>query len=493
MSLPFNLPAPSNLVYFQSDNHNRNLLGCYGHSIVQTPHLDRIAARGARFSNAYAASALCCPARASIATGQYPHQSHLWDNAIVYDGSLPSWMHRLADRGWDVVSIGKLHYRAAEDNNGFTDEIIPMHILNQKGGVAMLLRGAGEEQVHIGQWELYLDRSGTGTSYYQDFDRKVTQQAIRWLTENGKRQGKPWVLHVSYPSSHPPFSVPERLFDLYPVEEMPLPPAFAPGDRPEHPAIQYLRKLMDTKELTPDDLQRIAAGYYGLITHLDEQVGEVMTTLDTLELTEDTRVLYTTDHGEMHGSHGLLGKCNLYEGAIAVPLLMAGPGIPEGMVVDGITSHVDLFPTLVESSGVAIDAVDAPLPGKSLWPALDGATEQRVGFAEYHAAMSLNGSFMLREGDLKLIYHVDMPCQLFDLANDPDEVDDLAGRVEMVGTVARLETQLRTICNPETVDQQAKADQFAKMEYWGGKAAVLAEGQLVITPPPGIDVENAWR
>ena len=134
MSLPFNLPAPSNLVYFQSDNHNRNLLGCYGHSIVQTPHLDRIAARGARFSNAYAASALCCPARASIATGQYPHQSHLWDNAIVYDGSLPSWMHRLADRGWDVVSIGKLHYRAAEDNNGFTDEIIPMHILNQKGG-----------------------------------------------------------------------------------------------------------------------------------------------------------------------------------------------------------------------------------------------------------------------------------------------------------------------------------------------------------------------
>jgi choline-sulfatase len=195
----------------------------------------------------------------------------------------------------------------------------------------------------------------------------------------------------------------------------------------------------------------------------------------------------------MHGSHGLLGKCNLYEGAIAVPLLMAGPGIPEGMVVDEITSHVDLFPTLVESSGVAIDAVDASLPGKSLWPALDGATEQRVGFAEYHAAMSLNGSFMLREGDLKLIYHVDMPCQLFDLAHDPDEVEDLAGRVEMADTVARLETQLRAICNPETVDRQAKADQFAKMGYWGGKAAVLAEGQLVITPPPGIEVENAWR
>ena len=493
MSGSFNLPAPSNLVYFQSDNHNRNLLGCYGHSIVQTPHLDRIAKRGARFSNAYAASALCCPARASIATGQYPHQSHLWDNAIVYDGSLPSWMHRLAEEGWDVVSIGKLHYRAAEDNNGFTNEIIPMHILNKKGGVDFLLRGAGEEQVHVGQWELYLDRSGLGTSHYQDFDRKITSKAIHWLKENGKRTGRPWVLHVSYPSSHPPFSVPERLFERYPLEEMPLPPAFAPGDRPEHPAIQHLRKMMDTKELMPDDLKRIAAGYYGLITHLDEQVGEVIAALDTLGLTEDTRILYTTDHGEMHGSHGLLGKANLYEGAIAVPLLMAGPGIPEGIVVDDITSHVDLFPTLVESSGVATNATDKSLPGKSLWPLFNGEAESRVGFAEYHAAMSLNGSFMLREGDLKLIYHVDMPPQLFDLAHDPDEIEDLAGRAEMAETVARLQGQLRLICNPEEVDQQAKADQVAKMEYWGGKEAVLAEKGLVISPPPGIDVKDAWR
>ena len=107
--------------------------------------------------------------------------------------------------------------------------------------------------------------------------------------------------------------------------------------------------------------------------------------------------------------------------------------------------------------------------------------------------MSLNGSFMLREGDLKLIYHVDMPPQLFDLAHDPDEIEDLAGRAEMAETVARLQGQLRLICNPEEVDQQAKADQVAKMEYWGGKEAVLAEKGLVISPPPGIDVKDAWR
>ena len=108
-----------NFIYFQSDNHNRDILGCYGHPQIKTPNLDRIAKKGVRFSNTYAASALCCPARAAIATGRFPHQSRFWDNAIVYDGSLPSWMHRLRVSGCEVVSIGKLHYRSTEDDNGF--------------------------------------------------------------------------------------------------------------------------------------------------------------------------------------------------------------------------------------------------------------------------------------------------------------------------------------------------------------------------------------
>jgi len=130
--------AATNLIFFLSDNHTRDLLGAAGHSVVQTPTLDRIAARGVRFANAYAASPLCCPSRAALACGRFPHQTGYWDNAIVYDGRVPSWMHRLRAQGHEVTSIGKLHFRATDDDNGFTEELLPMHILDGKGGTHML-------------------------------------------------------------------------------------------------------------------------------------------------------------------------------------------------------------------------------------------------------------------------------------------------------------------------------------------------------------------
>lgn len=154
------MTEPANLIVFQSDNHARGMAGCYGHPLVRTPTLDRIAQQGVRFANAYSPSPICCPARASIATGRFPHQTGYWDNAIVYDGRVPSWMHRLRDQGHEVVSVGKLHFRSAEDDNGFSEELVPMHILDGIGGAVMLLRGYGEEPERQGQWELYSEQSG---------------------------------------------------------------------------------------------------------------------------------------------------------------------------------------------------------------------------------------------------------------------------------------------------------------------------------------------
>ena len=128
----------TNLVFFLSDNHARNALGCYGNPHVHTPTLDRLARQGLRFAHAYCASPICCPARAAIATGRPPFQTGYWDNAIVYDGRVRSWMHALRDSGCDVRSVGKLHFRSGNDDNGFTEEHIPMHIMNARGGVSML-------------------------------------------------------------------------------------------------------------------------------------------------------------------------------------------------------------------------------------------------------------------------------------------------------------------------------------------------------------------
>ncbi len=480
---------PRNLVFILSDNHARGVVGCYGHPLVRTPNLDQLANEGVRFENAYCASPLCCPSRASMVTGRYPHQTGYWDNAIVYDGKIESWMHRLRAQGHTVVSIGKLHFRSTDDDNGFTEEIVPMHILDGRGGVSMLLRSSGDEPVAKGQWGLYTERSGIGGTHYQDYDRDITRRAISWLRENARRDDPPWVLFVSYASPHPPFQVPERLFQLYPPSEIDLPADFRPGDRPEHPAVQHLRWIMGTKEMTDADvLRRVAAGYFGLITHVDEQIGEVLGALADAGLRDVTRVLYTSDHGELFGAHGLFGKSNMYEGAVGVPLIMSGPEIPRGGVVRQIASHVDLFPTVVEAVSGQYQS-NGDRSGVSLWPAIHGDERERLGFVEYHATGARAASFALREGGMKLIYHVGMTPQLFDLENDPAETHDLMAEDASRSIGLALEAKLRTICDPDSVDAQAKRDQAEKVVFWGGQDAVAQSGSLVFTPPPGAVAE----
>lgn len=475
--------TPKNLLFLLSDNHARSYLGAYGHADAKMPNLDQLAARGVRFDNAYSASPLCCPARATIATGRYPHQTGIWDNAIVYEGQVASWMHRLRDAGHPVVSIGKLHFRENTPANGFSEEVLPMHILEGKGGVHMLLRGADAEPPNRGQWDIYATRSGIGEAPYQPFDRKITAAAVDWLKTTGANAERPWVLFVSYPSPHPPFAVPAEFYNLFDEASVTLPdPADFEAAR-EHPAIAHLRANHGFDQAMDEaSLRKVVTGYLGLLAHLDNEIGRVLAALGDAGLEGDTRVLYTSDHGELCGLQGLFGKCCLLEESIAVPLLMAGPDIAPGSVVKQITSHVDLFPTVLESTGVALSDADGDLPGISLWPAIREAETDRVGFAEYHAAASKSGMFMLRDGDWKLIYHVGMPAQLFDLASDPREQVDLGPDHPKA---SELEARLRTICDPEAVDARAKADQRAWIEHWGGMEAVMAEGSLVYTPPPG--------
>src|SRR5262249_2462019 len=222
---------PATLLVFLSDNHARGRAGCYGHPVVQTPTLDALAVSGARFANAYTASPICCPARAALATGRYPHQTGYWDNAIVYDGRVPSWGHRLRAAGYATASVGKLHFRATEDDNGFDEEIAPMQSLNGKGGVSMLLPRSDASPVNRAQWHLYLEKSVVGETHYQHYDEQISTQAMAGLEAHAKAE-RPWALFVSYVSPHPPFTVPQRLWDMYAETEIPLPPAFRPNERP---------------------------------------------------------------------------------------------------------------------------------------------------------------------------------------------------------------------------------------------------------------------
>ena len=131
---------PRNLLFLMSDEHNKRVLGCHGHPMIRTPNLDRLASRGVRFTDAYCNSPICVPSRASFQTGRYVHDIRFWDNCIAYDGSIPSWAHRLRDAGHRVDSIGKLHFRSADDDNGFSEEHIPLHIVDGIGDPIGMLR-----------------------------------------------------------------------------------------------------------------------------------------------------------------------------------------------------------------------------------------------------------------------------------------------------------------------------------------------------------------
>ncbi|MGI9388450.1 MAG: sulfatase/phosphatase domain-containing protein, partial [Boseongicola sp.] len=221
------------------------------------------------------------------------------------------------------------------------------------------------------------------------------------------------------------------------------------------------------------------------ITHVDHQIGEILGELEALKL-DSPRLIYTSDHGEMLGAQGVFGKSCVFEGAIKVPLIVSGPDIPEGETRNDLVSHVDLFPTLLESIGAPANPEDSDLPGSSL---ISGLPENRRLFAEYHATGTSGAAFVLRHGDYKLIYYVGYPNELFDLSEDPNEMNNLASQAAHQATLGDLIEALRSICDPEEVDHRAKAAQQAKVEEYGGRDAIIQSGTLVYTPPPGKTAE----
>ena len=214
--------------------------------------------------------------------------------------------------------------------------------------------------------------------------------------------------------------------------------------------------------------------------------------VENLGLMDNTRVLYTSDHGEAAGHHGIMGKGNHYEHALGIPLLISGDGVPTGAARQHITSHVDLFPTIVEAVGAQLQSEDDTLPGQSLWPVIRGEAADRAdgeAFAEFHAMGARTASFALRKGRYKLIYHVDMSSQLFDLEADPLEEHDLLLDNEDHPVATELETTLRRHVNPEETDSQAKSDQRSHAEAFGGMKEVAKAGVFSASPIPGKAVE----
>ncbi len=472
---------PTNLLFILSDQHNRNMAGCYGHPVVQTPHLDRLAARGTRFTAAYTNCPICVPARAALATGRYVHQTGHWDNAFPYAGTPPSWGHRLREQGFRVDSIGKLHFSTPQDDHGFMQEIDPLHVVDGVGDILGCIR----DNPPFRDKTKGIREAGPGDSTYLQYDARNTEHAMQWLDQHGTTD-QPWVLFLSFVCPHPPYIAPPALYDLYPPEDIPLPPQWHPRDWPDHPALDYFRRFFGISAgFDEATIRRVSAAYYGVCTYLDQQIGRVLDRLETLGLVDTTRIIYTSDHGESLGARGLFGKFTMYEEAAGIPFLMAGPDVPAGRVCRTPLSLVDCFPTVLEAVGAVPASVDADLPGESLWAIAQAPDRDRTIFSEYHAVGSRNAIFMLRDARYKYVHYMGDPPQLFDLEHDPQELSDLASSPAHQPILRRFEQQLRAMLDPEAVNDRAKADQRARIAMFGGETAVRARGAFDNSPVPG--------
>lgn len=445
------------MLLIMSDEHAPMFSGPYGHPVVQTPSLDRLAAEGVVFDNAYCNSPLCAPSRMSLMTGQYVHNIQAWDNTTPLGSDRVTWAHLLRAVGYDVVLAGKQHFVGPDQLHGFR---------------AQLARDLHAEHDHpIFPWSDGIERrdecwadpleAGPGTGEHIEVDDLVEDAATDYLRDPARAE-QPWALCASFIAPHFPFVVPEKYYNLYPVDQIDL-PTIADGHLDgQHPVIRRMREAFGLVDYPERVVRRARAGYYGLISYLDEKIGRLLDVLDETGQAENTLVVYTSDHGEMAGEHGMWRKSNFYEQSARVPLQLRWPGrIPTGQRVTGVVSLVDLVATLRQTA----DAPDVgECDGESLLDLACGRADtwKDEAFCEYFAHGVTKPMAMLRRGRYKLNYYLDHPPELYDLHTDPGEFTDLAHDRSYRRVVDQLRTRLLEHWDPVLLDRTVRATQHER-------------------------------
>jgi choline-sulfatase len=453
-----------------ADEHNPKMLGCAGHPLVKTPNLDAMAARGTRFTNAYTTCPICVPARASFATGRYINDIEYWDNSIAYDGRVQGWGHRLQAAGIPVESIGKLHYRKEDDPVGLDRQHVPMHIKDGVGMVQLSIRKQFPDFVPPKRSDGgVIKTAGRGESEYTRYDRRIADIACDWL-HHAAEKDRHWVLFVSFVTPHYPLVAPDEFLDLYPVDKMPD-AKFGPGSEfKPHP---WFANFVSPKDGELEQHRFAFAAYLGLCSFMDAQVGRVLDALRHAGLSDATRIIYTSDHGENAGARGMWGKSNHYQEATGIPLILAGPDVPVGRLCHTPVTLADAHPSILQGAGLPHG--NDGTPGQSLFDLANSPDNiDRIAFSEYHAAGSPSASYMVRRGRYKYIYYVGYNPELFDLDADPEEGTNLAQDPKYSALAGELDSILRSIVDPEAADRRANEAQRQLIESRGGPEQVMA-------------------
>ena len=444
-----------NIVFLFSDEHAGAVMGNSGHPVVRTPYLDRLSEQSYTFDNAYCNYPICTPSRLSMLTGCYPHQIGAWDLGVIPDRQYPTWGDYLAQADYETVLCGRTHFNGTDRLHGFSHRLLDdlPRWCNRNGRPPRRTPDARRGS------NSHVTECGPGDHEHTRYDRNVTDLAVDFLREKAASpDDKPFLLYCGFMHPHFPLIAPPEFFSLYDPNTLELPATWNEPLESQHPIIQHHRWSWRNDIPPPESVVRCAlASYYALVSALDAQVGRILEAIDTSPLRENTLVLYTSDHGEMAGHHGIWQKQCFYEPAVSVPLMLRLPSDENGRVAQNV-SLVDVLPTLLEVAGLE---VPSDLPGESLLEIARQKAQQtkRAIFSEYHHMGMLNAGFMLKRGDYKLCHYVGSEPQLFNVGTDPLENDDLASKPEYTAIRDEMEVALRAVVNPEQENVRAKENQ----------------------------------
>jgi choline-sulfatase len=434
--------AGPNILWLFTDQHRADVIGAAGHPVVNTPNLDALAAQGTSFDGAYCMGPLCMPSRTSLLTGRYVRDHGVVNNHTDLSGPLPTIVQSIRDAGYHTATIGKMHLYPHRGSVAEGLDIMGgygFEHVDEIGGKLASSRVSSSYTDHLAELGLldtyrnFIRRRTPQASFLPDqpanrkptwtvdpsplpadayIDNWVGQRAVDWIGTVADE--RPFFLWVGFPGPHDPWDAPAEYVEQYRNADIELDTTTRPEMPAEGPLKEFLEafgKYSSSQTLTDERAIEVRRHYFANVTLIDAAIGRIIDALRRRGLDQDTWIVYSTDHGEMLGTHGLLNKMVFYEPSVRVPLIIRPPGGGRSQRISGLVEHLDLSTTLVELAG------GKPVPGTP-GQSLTGPEPRR------EVVVSENFGFgMWRTERYKLVVHEAqrLPVQLFDLAQDPAE------------------------------------------------------------------------
>ncbi|CCG81586.1 putative Choline sulfatase [Taphrina deformans PYCC 5710] len=456
---------PPNILFVMADQMAAPILPMYDpNSVVQMPNLMDMAKDSVVFDSAYCNAPLCAPSRFAMVTGQLPHRIGAYDNASQLSSEEPTFAHYLRSVGYHTSLAGKMHFIGADQLHGYEQRLT--------------------SDIYPGDfgWSVNWDTKDLRLDYYHnmasvtdagvcvrsnqiDYDEEVMYRAKNYLYDHTRRNpDQPFFLTVALTHPHDPYTTRKEWWDLYEGVDIPL-----PKDEPEpanlEPHAKRLQKVIDLedKPLTDEQKKRARRAYFGNCSYVDDNVGQLRKVLDECDLTDDTIIIFSGDHGDHLGERSLWYKMTFYEMSARIPLMVYAPKHFSPRRVKESVSSLDYLPTFVDiATGCNAEQViskQLPMDGQSLFPYLQGGTGADLVRGEYMGEGTISPLFMVRQGKYKFIYCPTDPLELYDVEQDPLEKRNLARLPQHRDLAASFLYDIKS-----RIDIQATTDQVLKSQ-----------------------------